>query len=265
MLLNKNIPITKIKWESSTRSQAFYQKFTRLEYTPSEKSSTIERPQIHTQKSKSSNIEIQAKALLNVWLNQKCPFMIQSEIFQSAGIKSGSAQITIKKFLLRQNLIKEHKIQMGKSYVCILEPLKAAYENIGITQPSTASKGGYLHSLIVHNIMQWANKHGYMADTEFMLSNGKAVDVLLRSTIEIIMCEVAISKPFSKEITNCLKDVASEIKPTAIWIIAQNKKSKIEIDRLLESEISLSLKEIAIITKLAGEFLNYSSPSKTNK
>lgn len=259
MLLNKNISPIKIATESAHKSQGLYHTFIQLDYNQ-----PVTKPvdENNHASNRTDSLELQAKSLLNVWLNQRCSFLIQSEIFRFAGITSGSTQAKIKKYLLRKQLVREHKLLKGKSYLCILEPLVSAFKFISATRPKTPSKGGYLHSFVVYHLCEWAKMHGYLYDIEFMLTNGKAVDVLLRSTVETIMCEVAISKPFSKEIRNCNNNLNSELSPSEIWVIATDNKSKGQIEELIKKEKSLDTQTIK--TKLAGEFIEYSSATQTS-
>src|SRR5690606_27324095 len=83
--------------------------------------------------------------VLRVWLSLQCPFLTQGEIFEKAGIRSGSTQARIKRAMLRQSLIIEHKLQVGKTFASVWEPTTKCYEDAGISQSRHKSKGGYLH------------------------------------------------------------------------------------------------------------------------
>jgi len=199
--------------------------------------------------------EDKAKRVLHVWLNLANPFLTQGNIFTKADIKSASTQSSIKKVLLRRGLILEHKVQLGKNYTCIWEPTEKAYETVDRAKPRLKSKGGYLHQFIAHHICSWAKKHGYRADIEFMLSNNKAVDLVLRASNEVIFVEIAVSPPLEKEIVNVVKDFASELIPTGLVMVVTDSKTREKLEQLMDSDKRVVQYRENIRMELAGKFI----------
>lgn len=200
--------------------------------------------------SKSNNAVLQ---LIKVWLNLKEPFITQGQLFEKAGIKSGSTQIKFKKILLKEALIKEHRLQIGKTYASIWEPMQKAYELIDIIKPAFKSKGGYLHQFITYHIKNWAVSRGYSVDIEFFLSNGKAVDLILRKD-DTIFIEIGISS-LKKEPENLVKDISTDLLPDWIWLVVIDSKSKTKIEELTMSDSRLIDYRDKFTVKLAGDFL----------
>ena len=194
------------------------------------------------------------KPLLSIWLNLNNPFLTQGELFAKAGITSGSKQSKLKKICIRENLIKEHKIQVSKTYTSIWEPTKKAYELIKTKKPKHKSKGGYLHQFIAFRIKEWSIKNNYSVEIEYMLSNNKLVDLALRKNDELILVEIAVSPPLEKEISNYLKDFKA-ITPDRLIAVTPDKKVKSAIELLISKESRLAGFKDKIEIRLAGEFL----------
>lgn len=196
----------------------------------------------------------EVKSLLSVWLNLETPFFTQGELYAKAGITSGSKQSKLKKICIREGLIKEHKLQVAKTYTSIWEPTKKAYEFIDKRKPKHKSKGGYLHQFIAFRIKAWGLKNNYSAEIEYMLSNNKLVDLALRKKDELILIEIAVSPPYKKEISNYLKDFKA-ITPHRLIAITPDKKVKSAIELLISKESRLAGFKDIIEIRLAGEFL----------
>jgi hypothetical protein len=193
--------------------------------------------------------------LLQVWLNLPHPFLTQGEIFKKVGISSGSKQAKIKKELIRRLLIIEQKIQKAKTYFSIWEPADKAYEIINKSRPTHRSKGGYLHAFLTHRIKKWGESHGYEVKIEFMLSNNKAVDLVLKNEQQLVFVEVAISRPFEKEIRNIIKDFATELIPDRLAIAAKDSKTRKKIQNLVDNNDSLDAYRNKIDIILAGDLI----------
>jgi len=196
-----------------------------------------------------------ARRVLGVWLNLEDLFLTQGELFEKLDIRSGSRQAKIKKDLLTRGYILDHKLQSAKTYVSVWEPTNSAYELIGLQKPTFESKGGHLHQFIAHRIKKWAIKQGYDAAIESMLSNGKAVDLVLRRGAELAFIEVAVSKPLQKEITNLVKDLETSLVPDRLVVAVVNSKAKIEVEGLVASEKQLERYRDKIGVELAGSYL----------
>jgi len=195
-----------------------------------------------------------AQSIIRIWLNLSNPFLIQSQIFGKAGINSGSLQAQIKKYLLREGFIKEHSIQYNKTYVVVWEPVEKAYELAGIDKPQYESKGGYLHKFIAHHIKSWAISKGYSVDIEYLLSNNKAVDLVLNNNNELIFIEIGITS-LVKEIGNILKDFNTSLIPDKLFLVAKDNKDRTALKIMINEDTRLIgiLNKLEI--KLAGEFL----------
>lgn len=197
----------------------------------------------------------QVKPILQVWLNLDDPFLTQGELFEKIGITSGSKQAKIKKQLIQQNFIIDHKLQVSKAFVSVWEPTERAYALVGIKKPRFRSKGGYLHQFIAHRIKKWAELQGYEADIEFMLETGKALDLALRKPQELVFVEIAVSPPLEKEISNLLKDLATDLVPDRIILAAIDGKMKRQLEHLIAAESRLDRFRDRIEIMLAGSFL----------
>ena len=195
-----------------------------------------------------------AHSIVKIWLNLKHPFLIQSKIFEKAGINSGSLQAQIKKYLLREKLIKEYKIQYSKTYVIIWEPTEKAYKIAGVKKPQFKSKGGYLHQFIAHHINSWAIANGYSVDFEFFLANNKAVDLILRNNNELVFVEIGLTS-LRKEIDNILKDFGTNLTPDKLFMVVKDNKDKQSLSNLINSDRQTTKFRDKIEIKLAGEFL----------
>lgn len=204
---------------------------------------------------KSKDCSEPSHRLLQVWLNLDNPFLTQGELFEKLEINSGSKQAKVKKQLIQQNLIVDHKLQAGKTFVSVWEPTDKAYELVGIQKPRHRSKGGYLHQFIAHRIKEWAEKQGYKVDVEFFLDNNKAVDLALRKPNELVFVEIAVSPPLEKEVANILKDMSTELVPDRLLMVATDGKAKKELAQLVQGENQLDCVRNKIEISLAGAYL----------
>jgi len=195
--------------------------------------------------------------ILQVWLNLKKPFLLQGNIFEKTGITSGSAQAKIKKTLKQHHLIVEHKLQVGKTYASVWEPTSKAYELIQIPKPSFNSKGGYLHQFIAYHISHWAPSKGYLVEVESQLSNGKAVDLILRKDNKLVFIEIGISEPLEKEISNIIKDFNIDCPPDRLVIVAKDRKSWRKLQQLINCDDRLKSMQDKVEIALACSFMNF--------
>jgi len=224
--------------------------------------STQEEMPVRIEKTKAkpkptNNPDDAVKPLLNIWLNLEAPFLTQGEIFKNAGITSGSKQSKLKKLCIRDSLIKEHKIQTGKTHAVVWEPTDKAYKHIQLEKPTFKSKGGYLHQFIAHRIKEWAQAQGYEVDIEYQLQSGKQVDLTLRKQDELLFLEIAISPPLDKELSNYEQDLNSEPKPNRLIAVAQHSKARKHLEQLIQEDLHLRNR---VEVRLAGEFLNPKKP-----
>lgn len=194
-------------------------------------------------------------AVIKVWLNLASPFLFQGAIFRRAGITSGSAQAKLKKAALKLGLIIEHKLQFSKTMMSVWEPKEKAYQMAGIPRPQYRSKGGYLHQFMAHHVKQWAVKSGYKVEIEFVLANGKAVDLMLCKGDELIFIEIAISPPLEKEIMNIVKDCDTDLKPDQLRVLVKDRKTLKKLDQMITSDNRLAKYREKIQLELAGEYV----------
>jgi hypothetical protein len=194
-------------------------------------------------------------ALIRVWLNRSHPFLHQGALFEHAGIASGSKQSTLKKAALTHGLIREHRIQRARTKLSIWEPLEMAYKAADIRRPHFKSKGGYLHAFIAHHIACHGHRNGYQSRTEFLLSNNKAVDVVLQNADETVFVEIAVSKPLEKEITNIRKDLETDLVPSRLVVVTLDAKMKATIAKLIRADTELNERSTELQVMLAGEFI----------
>ena len=260
-MFNKKLPLSIIEFESKRRSQAIYEKVELLAKPDNDSMKNSKfSPSSQTgldaaAKDENKGPRGDAKSLIKVWLNLKNPFLTQGQLFQIAGIKSGSKQVKIKKELIRLGIIKEHKLQKGKTYLSIWEPTEKAYLIAGIAKPKYASKGGYLHQFIAHHLRQWAQKTGYSVVIEFFLSNNKAVDEVLRKESSLIFCEIGISPPIEKEMSNIIKDFETDLIPDKLIMAVKNGSMKRKLEKLIENDNRLFNYRHKIEVILAGNII----------
>lgn len=275
-MFNKDIPMAVLRHLSSQRSEQFYVRYPALcdaEFRENYCETGIVdeargcdiRPALNprlqrlaSHPCRSTGVSEAALSVLRVWLSQPEPFLIQSEKFAKAGIASGSKQKSIKMELLRQNLIREHKIQVGKGHVIVWEPTEEAYRVAGLSKPQFHSKGGWLHQWAVHHIRKWALANSYQATIEFLLDSGKAVDLVLTKGDGTLFIEVAISHPFSKELVNLRKDLRTGLKPSELIFAVQDSRSRAMLQNLIEQDLVPTPVIPKISVRLIGEFLELS-------
>lgn len=275
-LLNKSIPNHLIKIKSDLLAKALYEEQlflnahvddTETKSEPhSEESVNCGSFDNHIcQKRDSYSIFQQSKAaakrsndalsVLRIVLSHPTQFPIQTEISQLCGITSGSKLAKIKKHLKDQNLIIEHKLQIGKTYSSIWEPTDKAYNQLQIPKPQYHSKGGYLHQFLSNRIAKRAEQEGFKSDIEYSLPNNKAVDVVLRKPNQIIFIEIAISRPLEKEVINIIKDMETDLIPDRIIVAVQNYKMRAKLEKILSENSQLRIFQEIIIVKLAGNLI----------
>lgn len=117
------------------------------------------------------------------------------------------------------------------------------------------SKGGYLHQFCVYRIKERALRQGFTADVEFMLSNCKAVDVVLRKDEEVLFVEVAMSDPMEKEISNIAKDLASELTPNQVIVAVKDTRMKKTLESLIAGSEELQGHRGKIRVVYAGDLI----------
>ncbi|RKX21215.1 MAG: hypothetical protein DRP35_04840 [Candidatus Zixiibacteriota bacterium] len=208
-------------------------------------------------KQKESKSASDSKKILTLWLNQKVPFLSQQKILNLFKITSGSIISKTKKDLKINGYIKTHKLQIGKTHSSIWEPTDKAYKLVGLTKPTWESKGGYLHQFIAHHFKINGIKDGYHVEIEYLLDNGKAVDILYQKNDETIFIEIATSYPLEKEISNIIKDFSSSLIPDQFIIAAQNGKMKKQLEHLINNDNRIDSYQNKIKVVLAGNLITH--------
>lgn len=276
-LFRKNVPAYAIAFLSAQRTQQFYVAPTAIltgpapeakvknetlssdvKASPSDSSVMDLGSSLSSRKkSKTQALEPLSEVLpvLRIWLSLPHPFYTQGEIFKKAGVTSGSKQSRMKKTLIRQRLITEHRLQTGRTKAIVWEPTEKAYNAVGLPQPKFPSKGGYLHQFGVHQVVQWGRQNNYLAEIEYLLPNKKSVDVVLKKEKEVSLVEVGISRPIDKEIHNIVKDLSSGIAPDKILMAVKDGKTKKKIEELIRADEYLSNCGVNIEVTLIGDFI----------
>ena len=256
--LNKNIPKYLIDIESEKRSKIFYKQGIPLSPSdiPADKPASQPEPDSTSQpKRNKPKIILEYTKLLTLWLNQNYPFLFQQEIFDLLNIKSGSKISKQKKHLLTNKYIIEHKLQIGKTNSSVWEPTDKAYKLIGLKKPIWKSKGGYLHQFCAFHLKKRGIKKGFSVEIEYMLDNGKSVDLLYRNDTEIIFIEIATSYPLEKEISNIIKDFSSDLIPDRLIMAVQNGKMKKQLEQLIKTDNRITEYSDKIEVYLAGNLI----------
>lgn len=241
----KDIPNVEVKYSKS------YQKKTQFKKEVPKRSDNLtnnRKLKIPTQSDKITR-------LLNVWLNLSNPFLTQGQIMNKAGILSGSQQTKLKNIAIREGLITIHKLQVGKTYTSIWEPLDKAYELIKLKKQVFSSKGGYLHQFIAHHVVQWAKNKGKNASIEYLLENKKAVDVAVDTGEGMDFYEIVVSKPYEKELSNIEKDLATSPQPENLIFLVTDNKVKATFEAMLTSAEITEQTRNKVEVKLAGDYL----------
>lgn len=256
--LNKNIPKIIVDTESEKRTKGFYPVYTLLDAADKSMDKPItsqpESAQPNPQQ-KETNIVSKTLKLLTLWLNQISQFLFQQEILDLLNITSGSTTSKTKKELKTYGLIKEHKLQVGKTNLSIWEPTSEAYKKIGLTLPTWESKGGYLHQFCAYHIKKIGIENGHHVEVEYFLKNGKAIDLLLKNENEVIFIEIVTSYPLEKEISNIIKDFSTELKPNLLLMVVQNGKMKTKLEKRILSDKQLDSFRDKIKIVLAGNLI----------
>lgn len=212
-------------------------------------------PSIKTKTSvKKPILDQEAKRVMQLHLLSKTRFLIQNEIFELAGISSGSQKIKIKKYLINKGWYKEHRLQKGRNKVVILEPLSSAYKVCNVPERSFPSKGGYLHQFCCHRILNHYKQKDYQFKIEYFLSNNKAVDLVLQKDKELIFIEIGISSA-QNELENAVKNLSTELIPSSLIMACRDTQMKKALEKLVRNDPRLDTYRKIITTELAGNFI----------
>ncbi len=278
-MLNKNLPPALIEQLSRERSKRFYAETKLL---PEADSNTVSsatddhsdlaaasrEPNIlednedsfplkrKGRRSASPSADDRAMKVVRRMLSGKQVCGIQGRILEDAGIESGSAQSQIKKILLREELIFVHVLQSGKGRVVVWEPTDKAFTKLGIEKPKYHSKGGrgLLHQFCVGHVKRSLKGTGYEATVEYMLANGKAVDVVGTKPGKVIFVEVGLSDA-TLEIINIEKDMAGGMSPNLILMVVKDTSMKETLEKLIAATDGISVYSERVKVDYVGKFL----------
>ncbi len=284
MLLNKNLPPALIDHLSEERSKRFYSEVTLLPNADSnasasegdDQSNLMEASQepsapeengdgiLHKHKGKktaSPAADDRAIGVLRRMLSSEQVCGVQGKILEDAGIESGSAQSQIKKILVRGELIVVHALQSGRGRVLVWEPTDKAFDKLSIAKPKYHSKGGrgLLHQFCVWHVKRTLKDKGYEVTAEYMLSNGKAVDVVGINQGRVVFVEVGLSDS-ALELINIEKDSAGGMSPNLIQMAVKNTNMKEKLEELIAATDTLSTYRDRLEVCYAGSFITNQRP-----
>jgi len=92
-------------------------------------------------------------------------------------------------------------------------------------------------------------------EIEYMLDNGKAVDLILREENKVTFFEIAITRPLEKEISNIIKDFSSSLIPDQLIIAVIDGKMKKQLEQLILNDGRIKDYRDKIKIKLAGNII----------
>lgn len=242
-----------LKDDLYARSEIVYESDKSVRKSQLEKKRICKKPKSIRPKFQNT-VSSQFISVLQVWLNQRNIFLTQGGIFAKAGIKSGSTQSRLKKEAIRHELIIEHKIQIGKTFMSVWEPTQKAFNLIKVSKPCLKSKGGYLHQFSAYHIKQWFESRGYSAKLEFQLTNRKAVDLIAQNRAATLFIEIVVSS-LEKEKSNVLKDFATEFMPGKLIFAVINSRVKKKLTDLIFNNPETRKHRDRIEIRLIGDFL----------
>lgn len=249
-MLNKKTPIFTINFESKLRSKNMYENY---ELLPDNHIYDNEEVSTDSYSTKLSKLYMEAMRVIQTQILAGENPLIQSELFKAAKITSCSKQSKIKKFAINETLIKQHIIQIGKTFASVWEPLRKAYEVLNLPVIKYPSKGNFLHRFCCFNIQTHFKKLGYRAQIEYFLSNNKAIDLLLENDEEILFIEIANTKIESEQ--NILDDLTTPLIPSRLIICCKDSKLRNAQIRSINSNKKLDDFREKISVCLSGKFI----------
>jgi len=228
--------------------------------------SPTEKKPVHQKSIKESKKdEIKNRYLkpLILMLSKEHPFIPQTDLFKEAGITSGSMQIKYKNYYVTNSIAIIHEFQRKRGKIHFLEITKVGYNIIGTTPLTFSGKGGYPHSAGSKHAESWGVKEGYKVLKEWLLSNGKAVDLFLSKESTNIFIEIAITK--IESVDNIIEDFTSNLVPDKLIIACKDSKIKKAQEKLISSDERLSAYRSKIDICYAGDFVQLNSRNKRKR
>ena len=190
----------------------------------------------HQHERKETKLSLDADKVLRTLAQADCPFRFQSQIFESAGISSGTKQKRIKGELLGFGLIREHRLQRGKGFLIFWEITDKSWTYLNQEPPQHHGKGGWLHQAAAFFLKDWSKRNGFACRLEAQIGpDKKAVDALLtKETGETWIVEFVFSEP-AKELSNLVSDLGSGIEISKLVFACRDGKLKQKLQSELES------------------------------
>jgi hypothetical protein len=201
-------------------------------------------------------LTLDADRVLKRLSQEGCPFRFQSQIFESAGISSGTKQKRIKGELLGFGFIREHRLQRGKGFLIFWEITDKGWFYLNQKPPQYQGKGGWLHQAAAFFLMDWSKRNGFVCRLEAQIGpDKKAVDALLtKDTGEIWIVEFVFSEPLSKELSNLVSDLGSGLDISKLIFACRDGKLKQKLQSELESCPEFHKNRERVELSLAGDF-----------
>jgi hypothetical protein len=179
----------------------------------------------------------------------------QSQIFESAGVSSGTKQKRIKGELLGVGFIREHRLQRGKGFLIFWEITDEGWTYLNQEPPQYHGKGGWLHQAAAFFLKDWSKRNGFVCRLEAQIGpDKKAVDALLTKEtgdtwiVEFVFSEVA------KEISNLVANLDSGLDISKLVFACRDGKLKQKLQSELESCPEFHKNREKVQLCLAGDF-----------
>jgi len=204
---------------------------------------------------KGIKLSLDADRVLRSLSQENCPFRFQSQIFESAGISSGTKQKRIKGELLGFGFIREHRLQRGKGFLIFWEITDKGWVYLNQKPPRYHGKGGWLHQAIGFFLQEWCKRNGFVCRLEAQIGpDKKAVDALLtRNTGETWIVEFVFSE-VAKELSNLVSDMSSGLEISKLIFACRDGKLKRKLQGALESCPEYRNNREKVELCLAGDF-----------
>ncbi len=183
-------------------------------------------------------------------------------IWDDLKVSSGRAKKALMTQLSQANLIVEHLIRRGRSNISLVEITDRGWALAGKFQPKLPGKGKWLHRVVARAISDYQTARGWSCDVEGRLtssapSGAKQADILCRTPEgSLVAIEIALSIPFSKEISNAKLDLIGTTPVDKLIFIATTTAMLDKVKKAIE--ITSEIQHVAdrITYQLAGEYFS---------
>jgi hypothetical protein len=204
---------------------------------------------------KGIRLSLDADRVLRGLSQDGCPFRFQGQIFDSAGISSGTKQKRIKSELTGSGLIREHRLQRGKGFLIFWEITDKGWAYLNQIPPQYKGKGGWLHQAAAYFLKEWSKGNGFVCRLEAQIGpDKKAVDALLtKETGESWIVEFVFSD-VAKELSNLLSDLGSGLEISKLVFACRDGKLKQKLQSEMESCPEFHQNREKVVLCLAGDF-----------